>query len=531
MTEIQGRSLIGFGEGSVTENFFRAVAPGSGTSLPPEFYSASVAETELAIKLAAQAFAVSSALSGSAKGKFLRAIATNLESIADALVERAQLETALPIPRLQGELARTCGQLRLFASVVEEGSWTAPRIDRAISDRKPLPKADVRSMLRPIGPVVVFGASNFPLAFSVAGGDTASALAAGNPVIVKAHPAHPGTSELAGRAIRKSVQESGLPEGLFSLLFDSGNRVGVMLVQHSLVKAGAFTGSYAGGKALFDLAMERDQPIPFFAEMASTNPLFILPGALANNADTIATGLYNSFTLGAGQFCTKPGLVFLPSGTTAEHFTFSLKEKVSISAEFTLLTAGIAHSYASEAVRRENNSKFRLLAQGRSGGNLAAGASAALYEASFQGLLQDLDIAAEHFGPSTVVVRYESKSQILECAKNMSGHLTAAIHGTTEDLANHADLIRVLEGKVGRIIFNGFPTGVEVTHAMVHGGPFPATTDSRTTSVGSLAILRFARPVCYQDFPDSALPAELQARNPLGLWRMVDGDMTKESLC
>lgn len=529
--ELQGRSLIGFRDGAGSRHLFRAIAPRSGIAIGPEFHSAAETEAEDAARVAAKASPSYSSLPGSAKGAFLRSIANNLESIADSLVERAQLETALPTARLQGELARTCGQLRLFASVVEEGSWTAPRIDRAIPDRKPLPKPDVRSMLRPIGPVVVFGASNFPLAFSVAGGDTASALAAGNPVIVKAHPAHPGTSELAGRAIRKSVQECGLPEGVFSLLFDSGNAVGAFLVQHPSIKAGAFTGSYAGGRALFDLAVKRDEPIPFFAEMASTNPLFLLPEALAANTDKIATGLFNSFTLGAGQFCTKPGLIFLPEGATTEQFTSLLEQKVSASAEFTLLTASIARSFTGEAQARGKNSKFRLLARGTTGGSLAAAASAALFQAEVSDLIANPHIAAEHFGPSTLLIRYESKDQILKCARNLSGHLTATIHGTPEDLANHAELVQLLESKVGRIIFNGFPTGVEVTHAMVHGGPFPATSDSRTTSVGSLAILRFSRPVCYQDFPEQALPSELKNGNPLGILRMVDGTMTKEALC
>lgn len=529
--QILGRSLIGFRDGARTGNVFRAVAPGSGTALAPEFHSATVADTEATVKLAAEAFSVYGNLSGRAKGNFLRTVAMNLEAITDALVERAHQETALPTPRLQGEVARTCGQLRLFADLVEEGSWTAPRIDRALPDRKPLPKPDLRSLLRPIGPVVVFGASNFPLAFSVAGGDTASALAAGNPVVVKAHPAHPGASELAGRAIRTSVQDCGLPEGTFSLLFDSGNRVGAKLVQHPNIKAGAFTGSYAGGRALFDLAMKREEPIPFFAEMASTNPLFILPGALAANTEKIATGLFNSFTLGAGQFCTKPGLVFLPEGTTAEQFAAQLQQKVSASAEVTLLTASIARSFASEAAARDNDPKFQPVARGQSSGNSAAAAVAKLYEANLTNLLEDPHIGSEHFGPSTVLIRFQTKDQILECARRLSGHLTATIHGTPEDLVEYAELVRILENKVGRLIFNGFPTGVEVTHAMVHGGPFPATSDSRTTSVGSLAILRFARPVCYQDFPDSVLPAELQTRNPLGLWRTVDGAITRDALC
>jgi 2,5-dioxopentanoate dehydrogenase len=530
--ELTGKSFIGSADGGAGGRTFRAAAPATGRELEPVFHSASPDEVERAAALAESAFPRYSALSGGDRGAFLRSVAGNLEAIGEALVERAGLETALPAARLQGELARTSFQLRLFAGVIEEGSWTAPRIDRAVPDRKPAAKPDVRSMLRPLGPVAVFGASNFPLAFSVAGGDTASALAAGNPVIVKAHPAHPGTSELAGQALRRSVRECGLPEGVFSLLFDAGTGVGARLVQHRLIRAGAFTGSYAAGRALFDLSMQRPDPIPFYAEMASTNPVFILPGALAATADKIAAGLYKSFTLGSGQFCTKPGLVFVPQGAAARRFASALAEKVSSSPPATLLTGGIAASFRSEALLRERDPHLRLTGRGNPPeAGLPAGAAVALYEADYRGFRGEQRLAAEHFGPSTVLIEVPSQDEMLDCARTLEGHLTASIHGTAEDLAENAALVRVLERKVGRLVFNGFPTGVEVTHAMVHGGPFPATSDSRTTSVGSLAILRFARPVCYQDFPDSSLPAELQNRNPLGLWRMVDGELTKEARC
>jgi NADP-dependent aldehyde dehydrogenase len=528
---VSGKSLIGFRNGETGESVFRAVAPATGENLEPAFHSASSAEVELATSLAHDAAPIVSLLSGRERAVFLRQIAANLEAIADPLVQRAHQETALPLPRLQGELARTCGQLRHFAGVVEDGSWTAPRIDRAIPDRKPLPKPDIRSVLRPLGPVVVFGASNFPLAFSVAGGDTASALAAGNPVIVKAHSAHPGASELAGVAIRKSIQQCRLPEGVFSLLFDSGTSVGAHLVKHPLIKAGAFTGSYRAGRALFDLASRRPEPIPFFAEMASTNPVFLLPGALTKRADQLAANFYNSFTLGGGQFCTKPGLVFVDCGNSADSFITSLREKVAAASSFTLLTAGIAASFGRDASARGRTRGVQILASGKSSkAKLAAAATAALYEIDLHTFLAEPDLSAEHFGPSSLLVRYQSKDQILACAKNLSGHLTATIHGSPEDLDEYAELIRVLETRVGRIIFNGFPTGVEATHAMVHGGPFPSTSDSRTTSVGSLAILRFARPVCYQDFPDAALPPELRNSNPLDVWRLVDGEFKKDPL-
>jgi 2,5-dioxopentanoate dehydrogenase len=416
--------------------------------------------------------------------------------------------------------------------VAEEGSWTNPRIDHADPARKPLPKPDVRSMLRPLGPVVVFGASNFPFAFSVAGGDTASALAAGNPVIAKAHPAHPGTSELVALAIRESVVESGLPEGVFSLLFDSGIRVGTQLVQHKLIKAAGFTGSRAAGRALFNLAVNRPEPIPFYGELSSTNPLFVLPGALANHAEKIATDLFGSFTLGAGQFCTKPGLVFLNDGNTAEKFKTILQDKVREAAPFTLLTNGIGNSFAKELKARECKPGLQTLAKGNAPTeSLSTSAEVALFQTDVSTFLGNPEFAEEHFGPSTLLIAYKQKQEILECARNLEGQLTATVHATPADLEEYAELLPILETKVGRIIFNAYPTGVEVCHAMVHGGPYPATTDLRTTSVGTLAIFRFAKPVCYQDCPPSALPLELQDPNPLGVWRLVDGEFTNRKTC
>jgi len=457
----------------------------------------------------------------------LRKIAERIESIAGEVIERAAQETALPQARLQGETARTCAQLRLFAQVVEEGSWVQARIDRAAPERKPLPKPDLRSMLRPLGPVVVFGASNFPLAFSVAGGDTASALAAGNPVIFKAHPAHPGTSELVGRAIQQSVRECGLPEGVFSLLFDAGTQVGTALVKHPQIKAGAFTGSRAGGRALMDIAAARPAPIPFYAEMSSTNPVFILPGALRERADAIATGLHGSFTLGAGQFCTKPGMVFVPEGSEAAAFAQKLQQLVNAATPFHLLTRTIHSSYDSGIAARKKEAK--LVAGQTAVKDASFAASVALFETDAASFL-DSDLDAEIFGPTTVLVRHSSREQMLAIARGLEGHLTATIHGTEEDLREFAELLAILEDKVGRLVFNSFPTGVEVTHAMVHGGPYPATSDGRSTSVGSHAIFRFARPMCYQGFPDSALPDALKDPNPLGIWRMIDAEMTRDSV-
>jgi len=524
--KLTGRSIIGFREGAGTGAKFQAHNPVTGEALEPNFYAASAEEVNLAASLAQEAFATYRNTPGAEKAKFLRAIAGNIERVSDEIIERCTLETALPKARLQGETARTCHQLRLFAQLVEEGSWLMARIDQADPDRKPLPKPDVRSLLRPLGPVVVFGASNFPLAFSVAGGDAASALAAGCPVIVKGHSAHPGTGELVGHAVREALRSCTLPEGVFSLLFGGGNEIGTELMKHPYVKAGGFTGSRTAGKHLMNIAASRPEPIPFYAEMSSTNPVFILPEALRQNAEKIAAGLHGSFTLGAGQFCTKPGMVFVQDGPDASRFTEKLREHVTQSAPFHLLTSVIRHSYDSGVSARRAAPGVKVIAEAEPDGELGVGA--AVFETDAQAFLKDPELASEIFGPATLLVRHSQREEILRIASNLEGHLTATIHGTEQDLSEFSDLVSILEEKVGRLVFNGFPTGVEVCHAMVHGGPFPATSDGRSTSVGTQAIFLFCRPVCYQNFPDVALPEELKNSNPLGIWRMVDGEMTRE---
>ena len=525
--ELKGVSLIGFGEGGKATGF-AGINPATGLPLETQFYSATAADVDAAAKLAENAFPVYGNLSGKERGAFLRHIASSIEAQAPAIVKRANLETALPEGRLQGEVARTCGQLRLFAQVAEEGSWVGARLDTADPDRKPLPKPGLRSMLKPLGPVVVFGASNFPLAFSVAGGDTASALAAGNPVIVKAHPAHPGTSELVGRAIQESVRALHLPEGVFSLLFDAGIEVGTHLVKHPAVKAVGFTGSLAGGAALMKLAASRPEPIPCYAEMSSVNPVFVLPGALKKRAAAVAAGLQASFTLGAGQFCTKPGLVLVPQETETDSFLEQLGARVETTGPQTLLTTGIASHYASALEQRISSGDARVLARGnKTEGATGAAAQAVLLVGDSKDLLADDELAKEIFGPSTLMVPYANREEMLAIAERLEGHLTATIHAEEGELAEYSDLIDILTRKAGRLILNAYPTGVEVSHAMVHGGPFPATSDGRSTSVGSQAIFRFARLVCYQDFPDAALPDALKTTNPLGIWRMVNGEMTR----
>ncbi len=526
MTKLSGRSLIGFREGTGSGDPLYAHDPTTGQQLQPAFIPATAEEVDRAVQLAADAFKTYSRTTGRERAAVLRTMAAKIESITSEIVDRAVQETALPAARLQGETARTCNQLRLFAQVAEEGSWVNARIDHAEPDRKPIPKPDIRSLMRPLGPVVVFGASNFPLAFSVAGGDTASALAGGNTVIVKAHAAHPGTSELVGRALQGTMRECGMPEGVFSLLFGHGAQIGTALMKHPLVRAGGFTGSRTAGRTLMDVAASRPEPIPFYAEMSSTNPVFILPGALRERAETIASGLHASFTLGAGQFCTKPGMVFLAAGSDADNFASKLGELVTGSPHFHLLTKAIHSSYDSEIAKRRADSAVKILAEKHPSGAEGFCAHPAVFETDAKSFLGS-NLDAEIFGPTTLLVRHSSRAQILEIARSLEGHLTATVHGTEQDLRDFADLIAVLETKVGRLIFNGFPTGVEVTHAMVHGGPYPSTSDGRSTSVGSQAIFRFTRLVCYQGFPDNALPDELKEANPLGIWRMVDGSMRK----
>jgi NADP-dependent aldehyde dehydrogenase len=524
--ELQGLSLLGSRPTAPAGRQFQAINPADGSKLQPVYFSATLPELEAAARLAADAFPTYSRLSGRAKAAFLRSIARHIEDLSEVLVTRAMQETALPQARLQGETVRTCNQLRLFADLVEEGSWVGARIDPAQPERQPQPRPDIRSMLRPLGPVAVFGASNFPLAFSVAGGDTASALAAGNPVIVKAHPAHPGTSELVGLALRESVREHSLPDGVFSLLFDAGIEVGTALVKHPAIKAVGFTGSRAAGQALLAAAASRPEPIPVYAEMSSVNPVFILPGAMRERRDQVAAGLHSSMTLGAGQFCTKPGLVLLADDDQARAFAGSLTDLVAKPAAFTMLTPGIQSAYSKGMAERARTAE--TLAQGPAPAGSGCGAAAAVFQADAEAFLRDPSLGEELFGPSTLLIKYSNREQLLQVARSLEGHLTATIHGTEKDLADYQDLVAILETRVGRIIFNGFPTGVEVCHAMVHGGPYPATSDSRTTSVGTLAILRFARPVCFQNFPQQALPAELQDSNPLRIWRLVDGRLTRD---
>ncbi|HEX2862066.1 MAG TPA: aldehyde dehydrogenase (NADP(+)) [Lacunisphaera sp.] len=524
-----GGSLIGFGSSGTGGASFKAFDPAQNAQLEPSFVSATGSDVDRAVELAAVAAPVLARLSGVARGKFLRAIASNLETKVDDLVARAMQETALPEPRLKGEVARTAGQLRLYAQAAERGDWLDARIDTALPERKPLPRPDHRSMMRPLGPVVVFGSSNFPFAYSVAGGDTASAFAVGCPVIVKAHPAHPGTSELVGRLILHAVRDCGLPEGTFSLLFDAGFEVGQALVKHPAIKAAGFTGSVKGGRALTDLAAARPEPIPVYAEMGSVNPLFILPGAIAERSNALVEGLYASAMLGVGQFCTNPGLVILQRSPEAEQFVRDLTARLSATLEGVMLTPGIRKSFVTNTTARAQQPGVKVLAQG----NAVSLCSAApvWFETDALGFLGNPSLAAEIFGPSSLVIWCKDRAEVLQVAAHVEGSLTATLHATAAEAKDHADLIEVLATKAGRLVLNGYPTGVEVSHAIVHGGPYPSTSDGgRTTSVGTRALGRWARLICYQGFADELLPPELQNANPLGLWRLVNGEWSSQGL-
>jgi 2,5-dioxopentanoate dehydrogenase len=518
---LTGLSFLGTRRGSVGGRTFEAANPSTGDALEPAYHSATAAELDEAVRLAAEAFESYSRASGKAKAAFLRRCADGFDARKQELAERAHLETALPMPRLLGEVGRTSGQLRLFASVVEEGSWVQARIDPALPDRQPLPRPDLRSMLRALGPVAVFGASNFPLAFSVAGGDTASALAAGCPVVVKAHPAHPGTSEIAAQILMEAVAAEGLHPGIFSMLYDAGVEIGSALVQHPLIKAVAFTGSLRAGRALMDLAATRPQPVPCFTEMSSGNPVFVLPSALRKGPAELAKNLFGSFTLGAGQFCTKPGIVLVPEAPEGKSFFDELKSLVEASQPFTLLTAGIAKTYSAAAAERARQIPLAASAAVAEAPGFAA--DARLFTVCLDQLIGQPELADEIFGPDTLLVHCDTTQDYVRAARSLDGHLTATILGDEDDLVAHRELVEVLEQKAGRLIVNGFPTGVEVTHAMVHGGPYPAASDPRFTSVGSQAIYRFAKPICFQGFPLALLPPELRDENPLGIRRLRDG--------
>ncbi|MCW2118282.1 aldehyde dehydrogenase (NADP(+)) [Flavobacterium sp. 7A] len=508
---------------------FHAVNPTTNTLLNGGFINTTNSELDVVVQQAVNDFDIYRKKDKNQIADFLDQIGKEILNLGDALLERCHLETALPLARLQGERGRTVGQLQLFASFVREGSWVEAKIDTAQPERIPLVKPDIRQMLLPLGPVAVFGASNFPLAFSVAGGDTASALAAGCPVIFKGHPAHPGTSALVASAFEKAIAVCGMPKGTFALVQGNTNALGTALVSHPSIKAVGFTGSFTGGKALFDLANGRLEPIPVFAEMGSTNPVFILPEILKEKATSIAKGMAGSIVQGVGQFCTNPGLVFIQKSASADEFYCQLTQNITETPAGTMLTAGIGKTYKKNLEKIAAMNNVVELAKGKSA-TTENGGVAMVFKTSIRNFINTPYLVEENFGPSQVLVEAETKEQILEAARNLEGHLTATVHGTTGDFENYKELFDILELKVGRILINGFPTGVEVCHSMVHGGPYPATTAPQSTSVGTQAIKRFVRPVCFQNYPSFLLPNALKNENPDQIMRFVNGAFSKEAI-
>jgi NADP-dependent aldehyde dehydrogenase len=501
----------------------RAFNPATRAEMEPVFGLADATDVDAACALAEQAFDAYRNVPLERRARFLETIADRIMDIGPLLIERAGQESGLPAARLEGERGRTCNQLRLFAKVVRDGHFLEATLDSALPQRTP-PRPDLRMRTIGLGPVAVFGASNFPLAFSVAGGDTASALAAGCPVVVKAHSAHPGTSELVGKAVLRAAIECDMPDGVFSMVIGEGRQVGQALVAHPAIKAVGFTGSRQGGMALVHAANTRKEPIPVYAEMSSINPFYVLPGALATAAAKLGQGFVDSLTLGVGQFCTNPGLVIGLAGAGFDAFRDAAAQALQVKGAGTMLTAGIHKAYTGAIEKRSGIAGVRRFAEGAADGQGCA-AQAALYETDAATFLASPDLEDEIFGPASLLVACRDEAELLAVTNHIEGQLTATVHAQAADRALAGRLLPVLERKAGRILFNGYPTGVEVCHSMVHGGPFPATSDARSTSVGATAIDRFLRPVCYQDVPAELLPEALRDDNPLRLTRMVDGTL------
>jgi NADP-dependent aldehyde dehydrogenase len=459
------------------------------------------------------------------KAIFLETIASNIEALGDSLLNQAAAETNLPLPRLTGERARTTMQLRIFASMLREGSWVDASIDTAVPDKNP-PKPDIRKMLVPLGPVVVFGASNFPFAYSTAGGDTASALAAGCPVVVKAHPAHLHTSEMVNDAIQQAVIACKMPAYVFQHVTDTSFEAGRTLVEHPATTAIGFTGSYKGGRALYDYAIAREKPIPVFSEMGSTNPVVLLPDAVAQNGAALAQQYAASITLGMGQFCTNPGLMLAVETASLEVFVNTLRSEFAKVTPAKMLHAGIHKAYYEKMETALHAPHVAVIEQATIAPQEmeALPTIATVDGASF---LANPLLHEEVFGPYSLLVRCKDMNELVKVWTSLSGQLTTSLMGTDQDFAAHPALINIATSIAGRVVFNGVPTGVEVCPSMVHGGPFPATTDSRFTSVGINAVKRWVRPVCYQNCPPALLPDALKDHNPLGIWRMRNGNMGK----
>ena len=518
-----GAILVGAEERRGGDPFF-AIHPSTGDKGGVAFANASPADVADACALAEAAFESFSTLSPDARANFLEAVAEQILAIGDILIETAMTESGLPRPRLEGERGRTVGQLRLFASYVRQGDWLDATIDAALPERLPAPRSDLRRVNQPLGPVAVFGASNFPLAFSTAGGDTASAFAAGCPVVVKGHPAHPGTGELVARAVQKAVKACGLHEGVFSYLPGATHELGGALVSDPRIKAVGFTGSRGGGIALMQIAANRVEPIPVYAEMSSINPVILLPGALAARADALGAAFVGSLTMGSGQFCTNPGLVIALEGHDLDRFVAAAAEALSASQPQVMLPPHTPASFQPGGAALHTAAGATTLARGADAEGANRGKHA-FFATEAERFRNNPALAHEVFGSSSILLKCRTIDEAIETIAGLEGQLTATLHMEDADSADAAKLLPALSRKAGRILTNGWPTGVEVTHAMVHGGPFPATSDGRTTSVGTLAMMRFLRPVCYQDLPDALLPPPLQAANPWKLTRRVEGKL------
>lgn len=520
---LTGENFIGFKRSAEGTKNFQAFGSSTNDLLPGNFTQATKDELDKVLELANAAFAVYRAVPAFKRAEFLDAIAAEIIELGDVLVERCCQETALPAARIIGERGRTCGQLQMFANLLRDGWWVDARIDVALPDRQPMPRADIRRMLIPIGPVAVFGASNFPLAFSTAGGDTASALAAGCPVIVKSHSSHPGTNELVSAAIIKAAIKTGMPEGVFSSVYLS-HEDAVNLVKHQVITAVGFTGSRSVGMRLYEAAVLRPVPIPVYAEMSAINPVVLLENALIKNRDTIAKSLAGSVVLGAGQFCTNPGLVLMIESDAAQAFRTEFAKQISVTAPASMLNKNIYHAYIEARKDFESEAEIEMLAKSVTGAQSErCEAQPVVYTVQASAFKANQDFAKEIFGPATLIVICKHATELKEILQSLEGQLTATIHATDNDLEVLKPVIDLVTAKAGRIIYGGYPTGVEVCHAMQHGGPFPATTDGRATSVGTAAIYRFVRPVTYQDFPDHLLPEALQNNNPLNILRLING--------
>lgn len=488
------------------------------------FKDSSTSEIETAMQDAWNAFHVYRKFSLKQRADFMKAIAVELEACGDALIHTAMKETNLPEARLRGERARTIFQLNSYAEACEKGSWLEAKIDTAIPDKTP-PKPDLRKMLVPLGPVVVFGASNFPFAYSTAGGDTACAFAAGCPVIVKAHPAHAETSEIVANAIMIAVSKCNMPKGIFAHVHGAGHETGKTLVTHPHTKAVGFTGSFAGGKQLFDWGNQRKEPIPVFAEMGSVNPVFLLPEKLNDSAAEIAEQYAGSITLGVGQFCTNPGIIIGIESDSLQKFIHTLGNAIQKTAPALMLHQGIADSYQKNKRKALSQQEVTLVAESEIAPLTKQGAST-VATATGEAFLKNPTLHEEVFGPYSIIIRCKHMNEMIEVAKNLEGQLTSTIMATEKDMKTHDVLVEAVKNICGRLILNGVPTGVEVCLGMQHGGPFPATTDARFTSVGADGIKRFARPIAFQNWSNELLPDELKNENPLGIWRTVNNELT-----